>query len=152
MSRVRWVSPLLAAERECRRRHDVGCSTPISDAGHLHVWQIAWQPGWDMMMLREECLEDRRHSALRHNECCSLKNFSFAILRRCWVALIKVGPPECWRGEENTSDPVPSSQKKIERESIFLQKSFFSPLTFCREKIFFNHCMFQNAFCHFVKQ
>ena len=42
------------------------------------------------MMLREECLEDRRHSALRHNECGSQKNSSFAILGRCYVALIKL--------------------------------------------------------------
>ena len=60
------------------------------------------------MMLREECLEDRRHSALRHNECGSQKNSSFAILGRCCVALIKAGPPESWRGEENSGDPVPA--------------------------------------------
>ena len=74
------------------------------------------------MMLREECLEDRRHSALRHNECGSLKNSSFAILGWCYVALNKVGPPECWRkGEENSSNPVPA-KKYFGKENIFLQK------------------------------
>ena len=73
------------------------------------------------MMLKEECLEDRRHSALRHNECGSLKNFSFAILRRCWVALIKVGPPEGWRRVENSGDPVPV---EIFRKVIFFINVF----------------------------
>ena len=75
------------------------------------------------MMLREECLEDRRHSALRHNECGSQKNSSFAILGRCYVARIKVGPPESWRGEENSGDPVPAGIFR-KRKHIFAKISF----------------------------